>query len=82
MPCRYPTQGLARRSIATSALTHADPARATLLAHLREHPISPAGPLLPQRAYTTGTTQLTPDVAAEMPAWARAGVFPLFWTPD
>ena len=58
--------------LCASALTHADPARATMLAHLREHPISPAGPLLPQRAYTTGTTQLTPDVAAEMPAWARA----------
>ena len=55
-----------------SALTHADPSRAKMLAHLREHPISPTGPLLPQRAYTTGTTQLTRDVAAEMPAWARA----------
>jgi PAS domain S-box-containing protein len=55
-----------------SALTHTDPGRAKMLAHLREHPISPAGPLLPQRAYTTGTTQLSRDVAAEMPAWARA----------
>ena len=55
-----------------SALSHRDPARARVLARLREHPISLAGPLLPQRAYTTGTTQLSPDVAAEMPAWASA----------
>jgi PAS domain S-box-containing protein len=55
-----------------SALTHTDPVRAKLLAGLRGHPIPPAGPLLPQRAYTTGATQLSRDVAAEMPAWARA----------
>jgi serine/threonine-protein kinase RsbW len=54
------------------ALSHADPARAKLLAALREHPISPAGPLLPQRAYTTGTTLLTRDVAAELLTLARA----------
>jgi PAS domain S-box-containing protein len=55
-----------------SALAHRDPARARMLADLRDHPISPHGPLLPQRAYTTGTTQLSRDVAAEMPAWATA----------
>jgi PAS domain S-box-containing protein len=58
--------------LCASALTHADPARAKMLARLREHPIPPAGPLLPQRAYATGITQLSRDVAAEMPAWARA----------
>jgi PAS domain S-box-containing protein len=54
------------------AFTDADPARAKMLASLREHPISPDGPLPPQRAYTTATTQLTHDVAAELPAWTRA----------
>jgi PAS domain S-box-containing protein len=55
-----------------SALAHRDPARARVLADLREHPLSPNGPLLPQRAYTTGATQLARDVAAEMPIWAMA----------
>ena len=55
-----------------SALSHRSPARAKVLATLREHPISPAGPLIVQRAYTTATTQLSPDVAAEMAAWASA----------
>ena len=59
-------------TLLASALGHTDPAQATLLAELRAHPIAPAGPLLSQRAYTTGTTQLSRDVAAEMPAWARA----------
>jgi PAS domain S-box-containing protein len=54
------------------AFTDVDPARAKMLASLREHPLSPDGPLPPQRAYTTATTQLTHDVAAEFPAWARA----------
>ena len=58
--------------LCASALTHVDPARAKVLAQLREHPIPPAGPLLLQRAYATGVTQLSRDVAAEMPAWARA----------
>ena len=55
-----------------SSLSHRNGARAKVLATLREHPISPAGPLLPQRAYTAGTTQLARDVAAEMAAWASA----------
>ena len=55
-----------------SSLSHRDRARAKVLATLCEHPVSPAGPLLAQRAYTTGTTQLSRDVAAEMPAWAGA----------
>jgi serine phosphatase RsbU (regulator of sigma subunit) len=55
-----------------TALSHRNPGRAKVLAVLREHPVSPVGPLLPQRAYTTGTTQLAPDVAAEMAAWAGA----------
>ena len=55
-----------------SALSHRNRARARLLATLREHPISPAGPLIVQRAYTTAATQLSRDVAAEMAAWASA----------
>ena len=55
-----------------SSLSHRNRARARVLATLREHPISPVGPLLPQRAYTTGTTQLSRDVDAEMAAWADA----------
>ncbi len=55
-----------------SALGHAVPARAAQLAGLRDHPIAPACPLLSQRAYTSGTTQLSTNAAADMPAWARA----------
>ena len=55
-----------------SAARHADPAQTAVLAELRRHPIAPEGPLLTQRAFTTGATQLAHDVATEMPAWARA----------
>lgn len=54
------------------ALTHADPASQAKLAALRVWPIPSAGPLPSQTAYTTGTTQLAYDVAAESPAWAAA----------
>jgi PAS domain S-box-containing protein len=56
--------------LCASALTHGDPARARKLAALREHPVPAAGPLMSQRAYTTGTTQLVRDIAAELPSWA------------
>jgi len=59
-------------TLLASALGHADPAQAAQLAGLRSHPIAPAGPLLSQRAYTSGTTQLSRDATADMPAWARA----------
>ncbi len=59
-------------ALLASALGHAVPAQAAQLAGLRAHPIAPAGPLLSQRAYTSGTTQLSRDATAEMPAWARA----------
>ena len=55
-----------------SSLSHRNRARAKVLATLREHPISPAGSLILQRAYTTGPTQLSRDAAAEMAAWASA----------
>jgi len=59
-------------TLRASALAHRSRSRARALATLREQPISPAGPLLVQRAYTTATTQLSPDVVAEMTAWASA----------
>jgi len=62
----------AEGTLAASALGHIDPARAAQLEKLRPHRISSAGPLLTQRAFTTGTTQLSVDATAEMPAWTRA----------
>jgi PAS domain S-box-containing protein len=59
-------------TLLAGALGHTDPARALQLAGLRSHPIAPNGPLLSQRAYTSGTTQLSRNATAEMPAWARA----------
>jgi PAS domain S-box-containing protein len=59
-------------TLLAGALGHTDPARALQLAGLRSHPIAPAGPLLSQRAYTSGTTQLSRNATAEMPAWTRA----------
>ena len=59
-------------TLGASALGHIDPARAAQLAKLRPHRIAPTGPLLTQRAFTTGTTQLSRDATAEMPAWTRA----------
>jgi serine phosphatase RsbU (regulator of sigma subunit) len=56
--------------LCASALTHADPVLARKLAALREHPVPTAGPLMSQRAYTTGTARLVRDVAAELPSWA------------
>lgn len=56
--------------LCASALTHADPARSRRLAALRDHPVPTAGPLMSQAAYTTGTTQLVRDVAAELSSWA------------
>jgi PAS domain S-box-containing protein len=55
-----------------SALSHTDPAVAIQLEGLRTQPIAQSGPLLSQRAYSTGATQLARDAAAEMPTWARA----------
>lgn len=55
-----------------SSLSHRNPARARRLAALREHPVPQAGPLHLQRAYATGTTQLSRDVADEMTTWASA----------
>ena len=58
--------------LAAATLGHVDPARAVQLAKLRPYRIAPSGPLLTQRAFTTGVTQLSRDAAAEMPTWTRA----------
>ena len=59
--------------LCASAISHADAARARKLAALRDHPVPTDGPLMSQIAYTTGTTQLVRDVAAELPSWAIVG---------
>jgi PAS domain S-box-containing protein len=59
-------------TLLASALSHTEPARPKLLADLRKHPLTANGPLLAQRAYSAGVTQLSLDVAAELPAWAQA----------
>jgi PAS domain S-box-containing protein len=59
------------RLLATS-LSHRVRARAGLLSRLRDHPVSTTGPLILQRAYSTGTTQLSRDVHAELAAWTSA----------
>jgi PAS domain S-box-containing protein len=55
-----------------SALSHVDPAVAIAIAGLRGQPIAQSGPLLSQRAFSTGATQLSRDATTEMPTWARA----------
>ena len=50
-----------------SSVNHRSPGRAKLLSALRDHPVSSAGPLLVQRAYTAGTTQLARDITAKCP---------------
>jgi serine phosphatase RsbU (regulator of sigma subunit) len=62
----------AEGTLLASALGHTDSAQAVQLAGLRARPIAPDGPLLSQRAYASGTTQLSRDATAEMPAWAGA----------
>ncbi len=55
-----------------STLSHRSRDRAGLLSALRDRPVSPAGPLIVQRAFTTGTTQLSRDVTGEATTWASA----------
>jgi hypothetical protein len=52
-----------------SSLSHRGRSRTRLLSALREYPVSPAGPLMVQRAFSTGSTQLSRDVAREATAW-------------
>src|SRR5262249_31949768 len=55
-----------------SSLSHRSRARARLLSALRRYPVSPAGPLIAQRAFTSGTTQLSPAVPVEAAAGTSA----------
>jgi len=59
-------------TLVASALGHAVPAQAAQLTRLHGHPIAPDGPLISQRAFATGTTQLSSNATADMPSWARA----------
>ena len=52
-----------------SAINHRSRSRTEQLGALRELPVSPAGPLLLQRAFTSGSTQLSRDVMADMRSW-------------
>ena len=58
--------------LCASAASHTDPALASRLAALREHPKPSSGPLMVQAAYTTGVTQLVRTVSADLPSWAPA----------
>ncbi len=53
------------------AIHHRSPARIQELSALRELPVAPAGPLLLQRAFTSGATQLSRDVIADMRSWTN-----------
>jgi PAS domain S-box-containing protein len=59
-------------TLLASALSHAAPAQAKLLADLRRQAIAPSGPLPTQRAYSTGLTQTYRDVTADLPVWHMA----------
>jgi PAS domain S-box-containing protein len=53
-------------------LTHRDPAKGEALKLLREHPIPAMGPLIVQKAYATGTTQLAREFTDRTPRWSDA----------
>jgi PAS domain S-box-containing protein len=55
-----------------SSISHRVETQERLLYRLREQPVGTAGPLILQRAYTTGSTQLAVDVAAEIAGWLSA----------
>jgi PAS domain S-box-containing protein len=58
--------------LVASSLSHRNHERARLLSALRDHPVAPDGPMIAQRAYTSGTTQLSHDLSAELPSWTSA----------
>ncbi len=58
--------------LCASAIHHRSRARTEQLSALRELPVAPSGPLLLQRAFTCGTTQLSRDVIADMQSWKEA----------
>jgi PAS domain S-box-containing protein len=58
--------------LAAAKLTHRDPAKGQALTLLREHPIPALGPLIVQKAYATGATQLARAFTASTPRWSDA----------
>jgi PAS domain S-box-containing protein len=58
--------------LVAGSVSHRNRDRDRLLSALRDHPVSPVGPMIAQRAYTAGTTQLSADLTAELAAWTSA----------
>jgi PAS domain S-box-containing protein len=58
--------------LAAAKLTHRDPDKGEALKLLREHPIPAMGPLIVQKAYATGTTQIAREFTARTPRWSDA----------
>ena len=58
--------------LGAAKLTHRDPAKGEALKLLRERPIPAMGPLIVQKAYATGTTQLASEFTARTPRWSDA----------
>jgi PAS domain S-box-containing protein len=58
--------------LCATKLTHRDPAKGEALKLLREHPIPAMGPLISQKAYASGTTQLVREFNAATPRWSDA----------
>ena len=57
--------------LCASAIHHRSRARTEQLGALRDLPVSTAGPLLLQRAFSSGSTQLSRDVIADMRSWTN-----------
>jgi PAS domain S-box-containing protein len=53
-------------------LTHREPAKGDALKLLRERPIPAMGPLIVQKAFATGTTQVAREFTARTPRWSDA----------
>jgi PAS domain S-box-containing protein len=60
-------QGMLR----AASVVHSDPARNVILERLRKIDMPPAGPLLPQLAFSEATTQLVTDIGAMTRAWSH-----------
>ena len=58
--------------LAATKLTHRDPLKGEALKLLRERPIPAMGPLIVQKAYATGTTQMASEFTARTPRWSDA----------
>lgn len=56
-------------ALRATAVAHADPARAPVLAEFTHHKVPAVGPMTLQAAYATGTSQLALDVDAKLSQW-------------